>query len=38
MVTAAEPDVTADFGGERNVAQLHKTSRDFRSAPIGMGS
>ncbi|KLT38319.1 hypothetical protein CC85DRAFT_253212 [Cutaneotrichosporon oleaginosum] len=31
MATAREPDVTAEFGGERNVAQLHKISRDFRS-------
>lgn len=33
MATAPEPDVTAEFGGERNVAQLRKTSRDFRSTP-----
>lgn len=29
---AAKPDITASVGGQKNVDQLHKTSRDFRSA------
>ncbi|BEI83495.1 hypothetical protein CcaverHIS002_0400990 [Cutaneotrichosporon cavernicola] len=36
MTTAREPDVTAAFGGAANVAQLHKTSRDFRSDTLTM--
>ncbi|GMK58636.1 hypothetical protein CspeluHIS016_0600780 [Cutaneotrichosporon spelunceum] len=36
MTTAPEPDVSAAFGGPINVAQLHKTSRDFRSDTLTM--
>lgn len=25
------PDISAAVGGQKNVEQLHKTSRDFRS-------
>ncbi|BEJ15707.1 hypothetical protein CspHIS471_0503120 [Cutaneotrichosporon sp. HIS471] len=30
------PDITADVGGQKNVDQLHKTSRDFRSDTFTM--